>query len=207
MKSKKQKLQYIHVPSKDACSRSILSSHRVQGISWNTQATDTAITIPRFLYQCQVYSPSTYRSSENTRSSNAVLQVGLNKRNGTYHDSTGSPSLPPLLTSYFFPSGLGPRREKTACPTPLEGLHRSPSRTVTDAESTLSKRGTPFGSSLRSYTLQVSVFNHRFSLRSRKKSLSVSSTEPGNQAAILLYMVRASKPTNLSLDHSHASIV
>jgi len=80
---------YIRVPHKDTSPVSILSSRRIQSISWNIQAPDTVLTILRFLYQCHVYSFIAYCSSKNSRSSNAVLQVGLNKRNGTHHNSFG----------------------------------------------------------------------------------------------------------------------
>jgi len=53
-------------------------------------------------------------------------------------------------SSYFFPSGLTPRRKKVACPTPLKSLHHNPSSTLTEAASMLSIRRTPMDSSLGS---------------------------------------------------------
>ena len=56
---------------------------------WNVQAPDTASLVPRLLYQCYVNSFTTYCSSKNSRSSNAMLQVSLNKRNVTCHNLFG----------------------------------------------------------------------------------------------------------------------
>ena len=49
-----------------------------------------------------------------------MLQVGLNYRNGTQHDSFGFRLL--FFLSYFFPSDLVSRRENVACRTLLPGL-------------------------------------------------------------------------------------
>ena len=137
----------MHVPHADTSPRSILTSHRVKGISWNVQAPDTDLSIPRLLYQCHIYSFTTDHSSKNARSSSAMFQVSLNERNGTHHISFGLLLL--FISSYFFPSGFEPRREKTAWPTPLKGLHPSSSSMVMDAVSILSTRRTPCGSSLK----------------------------------------------------------
>lgn len=50
-----------------------------------------------------------------------------------------------LSSSCFFPSGLILRREKFACPMPLKDHHLIPSSAMTDEESMLSTRQTPFG--------------------------------------------------------------
>jgi len=85
------------------------------------QAPDTVFVIPRFLYQCHIYSFDAYCSGKNSRSSNAVLQDSLNERDGIHHNPLRLLLLV-FLSSYFFPSGLTPRREKVAFPTPLKGL-------------------------------------------------------------------------------------
>jgi hypothetical protein len=85
------------------------------------QAPDTVFPIPRFLYQCHVYSFNACCSGKNSRSSNAMLQVSLIERDGTHHNLFRL-LLILFLSSYFFPSGLTPRREKVAFPTPLKGL-------------------------------------------------------------------------------------
>ena len=154
---------------------------------------------------CHVYFFSACCSSKNSRSSNAMLQVSLDARNGTHHNSFALLLL--FFASYFFPSGLAPRRENMACPTLLKGLHLNPSSTATEAVSMLSTRRTPLDSSLRSYTVQYLVSRPRFSLRSCNKNCSVSSTGPGNQATTLLQVRRASRPTILSLEPSQATRV
>jgi hypothetical protein len=112
---------------------------------------------------------------------------------------------PPLLllsrVLHFLPSGLVHRWEKIACPTPLKGLHFSPSSVVANAESIPSTNWTPLGSSLSSYVLHCPVSSPRFNLRSRVKYRSVSSAGPGNQAATLLKVGRASRLTTLSLEN------
>ena len=47
------------------------------------------------------------------------------------------------------PSYLVPRSENVACSTPLKGLHRNLSSTLTEAASMLSTRRPPLDSSLR----------------------------------------------------------
>jgi len=147
----------------------ILSSRRVHCITWNIQAPDTALAILRFLYQCYVYSFNAHCSSKNSRSSNAMLQLSLNERNGTHYDLFGLLLLFHLIffPSYFLPSGLTPRREKITCPTVLKCLHFNSSSTAIEAVSMLSTRRTPFVSSLRSYSLQCPVSRPRFNHRSR----------------------------------------
>jgi len=97
---------------------------------------------------------------------------------------THSASSSSSFTSYFFPSGLAPRREKMACPTPLKGLHLNPFGTATEAVSILSTRWTSLDSSLHSYNLQYPVSRPWFSLHSHKYRFV--SMGPGNQATTLL---------------------
>ena len=130
-----------NVPRKDTSPRPVYSTCGEQDISWNIQAPNAVLAVPQFLYLCHVYSFSAYCSSENSRSSNAVLQVGLNKENGTHHNLFS-------LHLYFAPSCLASRREKIACPTLLKGLQCSPSSMVTEPASILSTRRTKFATFL-----------------------------------------------------------
>ena len=107
----------------------------------------------------------------------------------------------------FFPSGLTPRLENVACPTPMNGLHFIPSNTLTEAASMLIASLSPFDSSLRSYTVQYLVSRPWFSLQSRNKYRSAFSSGLGYQGTTLLWVGKASRPNNMNLEHSHAAKV
>jgi len=115
-------------------------------MSRNIQAPDTFITVPGFLHQCHVYSFNACCSVKNSRSSDAMLQIGLNIRDGTHHN----PFSLLLFFSYFFPSDFAPRKGNAACPTPLMYLLLNLSNTLTEVASILSTRRTPLVPYLRS---------------------------------------------------------
>ena len=150
--------------------------------------------------------PYAYCFSTNSRSSNSLLQVSLNKRNGTHHNSfvLFFLFLLFLYTSYFFPSALAPRKEKMVFSHPSEG---SPLHSLQCGDSCVNAehKAGPTGFHLvRSYTFQCPVSRPRFSLRSNKR---YRSTGPENQAATLLYVGRVSRLTILSLENSQTARV
>lgn len=84
-----------------------------------------------------------------------MLQVSLNEKDGTQHIPFALLLLilfiVPFLSSYFFPHGLTPRREKLACPTPLNGLQLNPPPSkVIEAASMPNTKRIALGYSLKS---------------------------------------------------------